>query len=131
MKHLAKLIWLCIGDFNQVLSHEDKFSFNNRNIVGANLFLNTLNELELCELEAKGQRFTWMNRRDDEVFVMERLNRAFAFVEWINTYPHYVLCNHPILRLDHGSILLDFEMQQPFRKRPFRFERMWMTHSDS
>ena len=83
MKHLAKSIWLCIGDFNQVLSHEDKFYFNNRNIVGANLFLNTLNELELCELEAKGQRFTWMNRRKDEAFVMERLDRAFAYVEWI------------------------------------------------
>ena len=72
-----------MGYFNQIWSHEDKFSFNNRNIVGADLFLNTLYELELCELEAKGQRFTWMNTRKDEAFVMERLDRAFAYVEWI------------------------------------------------
>ena len=58
------------------------------------------------------------DKRFLEVFVMERLDRAFAYVEWINTYPYYVLCNHPILRSDHGSILLDFEMQQPFRRRP-------------
>ncbi|KAF3975134.1 hypothetical protein CMV_001597 [Castanea mollissima] len=96
---------------------------------GADSFLNTINDLELCELKAKGQRFTWMNRREDEAFVMEKLDKAFASVEWVNTYPHYALYNHPILRLDHGPILLDFEMQPPYRRRPFRFERMWLTHN--
>ena len=129
MKSLAKPIWLCIGDFNQVLCHEDKFSFNTRSIVGADSFLNTINDLELCELKAKGQRFTWMNEREDEAFVMEKLDRAFASVEWVNKYPYYALYNHPILRSDHGSILLDFEIHQPYRRRPFRFERMWLTHN--
>lgn len=32
------------------------------------------------------------------------------------------------MRSDHGPITLDFEVQEPFRKRPFRFERMWLTH---
>lgn len=71
-----------------------------------------------------------MNGRENEAFVMERLDKAYASIEWINLYPHYALQNHPILRLDHGSILLDFEMQQPFRKMPFLFERMWLTHMD-
>ena len=89
LKPIAKPIWLCIRDFNQVLCHEDKFSFNTRSIARADSFFNTLNDLELCELEAKGQRFTWINRREDEAFVMEKLDRAFASVEWINIYPHY------------------------------------------
>ena len=88
---------LCIGDFNQILSHEDKFSFNNGNIVGAKLFQQTLFDLELCELEAKGQRFTWMNKREDKAFVMERLDKAFASIEWINSYPHYALKIQSIL----------------------------------
>ena len=108
--------------------HEDKFSFNNGNIVGAKLFQQTLSDLELCELEAKGQRFTWMNKREDEAFVMERLDKTFASVEWINSYLHYALKIQPILRFDHGSIILDFEMQQPFRRRLFRFKRIWITH---
>ena len=86
--------------------------------------------MELCALEAKGQHFTWMNRREDDYFIMERLNRAFASVEWINSYPQYALYNHPIIRSDHGSILLEFEVQLPFRRRPFRFERMWSSHED-
>lgn len=124
LRNNAHSNWLCIRDFNQVLSHQDKFSFNNRTIVGANLFQKTLNELELYELKAKGQRYTWMNRKEDETFVMERLDRAFTSIEWINSYPLYALQNQPILRSDHGSIILDFEMQQPFRRRPFRFENV-------
>ena len=69
-----------------------------------------------------------MNNREDEGFVMERLDRAFASVEWINKYPLYSLKNIPIIRSEHGPILLDLEHQTPFRKRPFKFEHMWITH---
>lgn len=59
---------------------------------------------------------------------MERLDKAFAIVEWINMYPSYSLRNIPIIRSDHGPVILDFDYQTPFRKRPFRFEHMWTTH---
>ena len=58
LKQIARKNWLCIGDFNQILSHDDKFAFNTRKIIGAELFQQTLNELEFCELEAKGQKYT-------------------------------------------------------------------------
>ncbi|KAK4591270.1 hypothetical protein RGQ29_021459 [Quercus rubra] len=69
-----------------------------------------------------------MNKREEENFVMERLDRAFASVEWIETYPNFALTNHPIIRSDHGPITLDFDLKLPFQRRPFRFERMWLTH---
>ena len=69
-----------------------------------------------------------MNRREEEKFVMERLDRAFASVDWINAYPNYALKNLPIIQSNHGPIILDFELQQSFRNRPFRFEYMWMSH---
>ena len=34
-KDIAQSSWLCIGDFNQVLSREEKFSFNQNPIDGA------------------------------------------------------------------------------------------------
>lgn len=112
------------------LTDKDKFTIPSNSIAGADLFQQTLNELKLCALEAKGQNFTWMNKREEDFFVMERLDRAFAPVEWINAYPQYALYNHPIIRSDHGSILLDFEVHLPFRRRPLRFERMWCTHEN-
>ena len=69
-----------------------------------------------------------MNGHGDETFVMERLDRAFATMDWINSNPHYAFRNLPILRSNHGLIILDFKFQQPFRKRPFRFERIWLAH---
>lgn len=72
----------------------------------------------LCELEAKGQKFTWMNKREDETFVMDRLDRAFASVDWIHSYTQYAFHNQPIFRSDHGAILLDFEIHTPLREDP-------------
>ena len=69
-----------------------------------------------------------MNRRDWEDFVMERFDRAFTIVDWVNAYTSYSLRNLPIVRSDYGPILLDFEINQSFKRTPFRFERMWMTH---
>lgn len=58
---------------------------------------------------ATGQQFSWMNKREEESFVMERLDRVFACVEWINQYHLYYLRNLPIIKSDHGHIILDFE----------------------
>lgn len=69
-----------------------------------------------------------MNNREEDNFVMERLDKAFASVEWIEAYPNYALRNHPIIRSDHGPIILDFDLKLPFRRRPFRFECMRTTH---
>ena len=130
LKQWAHPSWLCIWDFNQILNNKEKFSLKNGTIPGVEEFQQVLKDLQLCDLSASGQRFTWMNKREDEDFVMERLDRAFGSVEWVNQYPYYSLKNLPIIRSDHGLILLDLEVQTPFRKRPFRFELMWLNHED-
>uniref|UniRef100_A0A7N2N230 Reverse transcriptase n=1 Tax=Quercus lobata TaxID=97700 RepID=A0A7N2N230_QUELO len=119
LKLLAHQRRLCIGDFNQILFVKEKFSFGDGPIPGAENFQLLVLDLQLCDLVAQGQQFTWMNERDEENFVMERLDRAFASVEWIETYPNYALTNHPIIRSDHGPITLDFELKLPFQRRPF------------
>ena len=55
-------------------------------IVGAKLFQQVISELHLCNLVAIGQKFTWANNKKDEGFVMERLDRAFVNVDWVNSY---------------------------------------------
>ena len=59
---------------------------------------------------------------------MERIDRAFASVDWINSYPNYALRNLPIIKSDHGPIVLNFDFQHSFHRRPFRFEYMWTSH---
>ena len=96
-----------------MLSREEKFSFNQNPIAGAELFQQVLSDLQLYDLMATGQQFTWMNKREEEFFVMERLDRAFTNTEWINQYHLYYLRNLPIIKFDHGPIILDFEHRTP------------------
>nr|POE76348.1 hypothetical protein CFP56_34515 [Quercus suber] len=58
LKATAHPNWLCIGDFNQILSKDEKFSFTQGSIAGANLFQQVISNLHLCDLTATGQRFT-------------------------------------------------------------------------
>ena len=46
-----------------------------------------------------------MNKREEGHFVMERIERAFTSVDWINSYPNYAFRNLPIIRSNHGPIV--------------------------
>lgn len=54
LKLSAHSNWLCIGDFNQVLNDEDKFSFHRGIVAGADSFKQLNSDLNLCELIASG-----------------------------------------------------------------------------
>ena len=73
------------------------------------LIQQVLSDIQLCDLMVTRQQFTWMNKREEESFLMERLDRDFASIEWINQYHLYYLRNLPIIKFDHGPIILDFE----------------------
>lgn len=54
LKLSAHSNWLCIGDFNQVLNDEGKFSFHRGIVAGADSFKQLISDLNLCELIASG-----------------------------------------------------------------------------
>ena len=81
-------------------------------------------------IEAKGLPYTWMNKRSGDNFVMEKLDRVFGNMAWLDCYPHCLVRNLPIIASDHGPIVLDSDCIPPFRHRPFRFEWMWTTHPE-
>ena len=122
--------WVCIGDFNQVLHESDKLTFKDNIMIGNLQLQLVLSALCLIPIDSKGLPFTWMNKRQGDEFVMEKLDRAFANTEWLDHFPHSVVRNLPIIRSDHGPIILDTDYPQQFRHRPFRFEWMWTTHPD-
>lgn len=111
--------WVCIGDFNQVLKESDKLTFKDHNITGNLPLQQTLSNLWLIPIESKGLPFTWMNKRQGDDFVMEKLDRAFANSEWLDHFPHSVVCNLPIIRSDHGPIVLDLIIHSNSSIDPF------------
>jgi exonuclease III len=105
--------WLCIGDFNQVLSEDDKLSFKDSSLSGNLDLLQTISTLSLMPIEAKGLPYTWMNKRNGDQFVMEKLDRAFGNMAWLDCYPHCLVRNLPIIASDHGPIILDSDCTPP------------------
>ncbi|OMO86752.1 Endonuclease/exonuclease/phosphatase [Corchorus olitorius] len=83
---------------------------------------------DLAEIPNKGLHFTWSNRRDPGQWTWERLDRAFANANWFQKFGNAVLTNLPITASDHSPLLLQFDKQDGFRRRPYRFEMMWSTN---
>jgi hypothetical protein len=106
--------WLCIGDFNQVITEEDKLAFKPNTIPGNLELIQTISNLSLIPIEAKGLSFTWMNKRKGSYFVMEKLDRVFANFDWLESHPTCLVTNLPIICSNHGPIILDTDPCTPF-----------------
>lgn len=117
-----------IGDFNQVLNQEDKFSFKDQICPGATELINCLQEACMIPMKATGVQYTWTNNREGDEFVSERLDRAFVNLDWLHVYEYSSLEAWPISISDHAPLILDTHKKQSFRKRPQRFEAMWLLH---
>lgn len=111
-----------MGDFNQVLSNEDKLSFGTQACPGVNDLHDCLPEESMIPVNANRVKFTWNNNRDDEDLVLEWLDKAFVNGEWLNSFEHSSLEAWPITVSDHAPIILDTYRMQTFRKKPQRFE---------
>lgn len=72
--------------------------------------------LSLLPIVSKGLAFTWMNKRHGDEFVMEKLDRTFANLEWLEKFPQTMVRNLLIIGSDHGPIVLDTEFPYLFTK---------------
>ncbi|OMO61581.1 Endonuclease/exonuclease/phosphatase [Corchorus capsularis] len=120
--------WLMWGDFNQVLKSSDKLSKASKLLQGAQNLWECLNRCKVVEVKARGLHFTWSNGRDVDHITWERLDRAFANTNWIQTFNEAILENLPITISDHSPMVLNLEKSPTFRHRAYRFEIMWTLH---
>ncbi|KAK2653416.1 hypothetical protein Ddye_013272 [Dipteronia dyeriana] len=67
---MVQLPWLCVGDFNEVLSSKEKLGGLPCNRRMIEIFCNALDYYGLDDLGFRGPRFTWSNKRDG-VFTIE------------------------------------------------------------
>lgn len=56
-------IWLCFGDFNEILHPNEKSGGTDRNLNLINNFREVLKECNLKDIGYKGCPFTWSNGR--------------------------------------------------------------------
>jgi hypothetical protein len=82
--------WLVYGDFNMIYQACDKNNGRLHRGIMRDL-RSVLDDLQLEELHLSGRLFTWSSHRDNPT--LERLDRAFASVEWLEQYScHHLRC---------------------------------------
>jgi exonuclease III len=120
--------WLCMGDFNEILSQEEKRGVHLQPLRQMMDFRDTITACSLIDIGYRGPPYTWNNNRDPPAFVQERLDRALATSEWLTLFGFKEAIHIPTSKSDHLAIQVDFHKsapQKPKRKSLFRFEEKW------
>ncbi|CAM8934187.1 unnamed protein product [Rhodiola kirilowii] len=131
LRGLMNLPWVVLGDFNEVLSNEEIKGLKLRHNWQMNNFKEALGDCGLSDLGFRGFPFTFSNRRVGEKEFRARLDRVTADVDWRRIFYRAVVSHVHLHASDHQLLVLDTQGWL-FKKKGtlFRFEAMWLDHSD-
>lgn len=119
--------WCIIGDFNDLLTSDDKRGGAERPSWLYNGFRSAVNDCNLHDLPLEGYQFTWFKSLGTPRAVEERLDRVLHSSSWISLFPSARLLNLVAATSDHSPILLKLEQENYIHpKRSFRFENSWL-----
>jgi len=129
-EHLGPQRWILGGDFNMITGLEEKNGGNSPLGNDIMLFNYTIGLLNLIDIETDNGSFTWSNRRSGAQHVSSRLDR-FLISEVIMM--DGLSWNAIVINTtgsDHWPILLTLNITTTLGRKPFRFEKLWLTHPD-
>ncbi|MCI15822.1 endonuclease/exonuclease/phosphatase family protein, partial [Trifolium medium] len=116
-----------MGDFNDMLSSEDKRGGSEQPQWLIRGFREAVQDSRLIDLPMEGYPFTWIKSRRTTTPTEERLDRALATQQWLEEFPHFKFINAIADRSDHSPILLRLvNLQKENRARVFKFENSWL-----
>ncbi|XP_041011336.1 uncharacterized protein LOC121255118 [Juglans microcarpa x Juglans regia] len=120
--------WLLMGDFNEVLSNQEKSGGRDRSDMQMQDFRVVVDECELLDLGFQGTPFTWCNNRETDHSISERLDRCLANLKWKALFPMVKVIHGNAAYSDHIPIKLQLQSNEFLRKgrKPFHFEAMWV-----
>ena len=131
VSQLHNLPWLMLGDFNEVLSGDDKFGGNGVNLNRALEFKECLDECNMLDLGFASSKYTWTNSRHSTDLILKRIDRCFANLSWRTLYSDATVTHLPKIWSDHCPVLLELCRSYVCNLiKPFRFQTMWLLHSE-
>ncbi|KAJ4834585.1 hypothetical protein Tsubulata_040731 [Turnera subulata] len=118
--------WLLAGDFNAVLTGQERRNRFGQPGQANKLFVECLSKTHLLDMGFSGSKFTW--KRGDS---SARVDRFLCNSNWRVQFPEASVQHLTRVGSDHNPILLHQGSPQPPKiHRPFRFQVAWLSHPD-
>ncbi|XP_024178114.1 uncharacterized protein LOC112184050 [Rosa chinensis] len=117
------LPWLMAGDFNKIMSNNDKSGGPRRAAAPMATFRRTMADCDLLDMGFVGSRFTWSNK-----YTKERLDRSFQTPPWRSLFPYNRVITLNPSESDHCPLLIIVSAEKLRYKKAtnqFRFEECW------
>lgn len=123
---------LFFGDFNEIVSMEEKEGGVPRSERLMDAFREVLDDCGVKDLGFKGCRFTWQRGNLPSTLIRERLDRMLADEDWCTLFPSWEMLHLPRYRSDHAPLLLQTGTNDAFRRgnKLFKFEAMWLSREE-
>lgn len=128
---LHNLPWDLIGDFNELLTEEEKSrgnSISQRRVVAIR---DCMNVCHMLDLGFFGPKFTWSSKREFGNLIQCRLDRCWANPDWKEFFNKANVTHLARINLDHCPLLLNLCPNiGATSSRPFRFQSVWLSHME-
>lgn len=124
------MVWLCVGDFIEILYQSEKWGGNFRNPRSFSLFQDWTAECDMVDLDFKGQKFTWSNGQLGGGLIKERLDRAMANISFRLEFIRALVFHVETIESNHCLLVVGFNFVDRRMPWKFRFESMWVEHDE-
>lgn len=130
LNNQLQLPWLCLGDFNEILSTTEKSGgaiWSQQQMDG---FRNVVDYCAFQDLGYCGSDFTWCNMQEGDNKIYLRLDRAFANLEWTKKFWGMKVHHLVNSTSDHSPLLVsDLAIQNQTQAKRFHFETIWTKNA--
>ncbi|CAN1132936.1 hypothetical protein LINPERHAP2_LOCUS7351 [Linum perenne] len=126
MSRNIKIPWILVGDFNAMLSSDDKRGGPDFSLSSNRSFIDCCNTSGLSDTRFLGPWATWYRG-----MAAKRLDRALVNDCWMLNFSFTMVRHLTRLYSDHRTILISCEDFARTRQiKPFRFLAPWLGHKD-
>lgn len=118
------------GDFNTIVRVDERTGGNGGLSEDSVAFGEWINDLSLIDMGFKGGQFTWRRGRQERTFVAKRLDRVLCCASATLKWQEATITHLPFYSSDHAPLYVQLtpEVKGDPRRRPFRFEAVWLQH---
>lgn len=93
-------------------------------------FREVLHDCALMDIDSKGCAFTWMNYREGNDLVKDRLDRVLCNWTWRIAFSEAKVCALPAVGSDHSLLVLSTDAKMHIKWKTFYFEAYWLQHQN-